>query len=65
MIYVIDDTSDLKDVYLEDIDGFVGSTPECYLVQAWYFYYFSTLNAAKTKARSLGVSDEVRTENNH
>lgn len=59
MIHKVTDTSELKDVYFEDIDALVGSQDEAFLVYTFYFYYYSTLEAAQEKCRSLGVSEEL------
>lgn len=59
MINHITVSSELKDVYFEDIDAPVSSKKECYEILAFYYYYFSTLEAAKQKAKELGISDEL------
>lgn len=61
MIQHITNTKRLHDVYFEDIDALVSSKEECYLVNAFRFYYFSTPDAAKEKARKLGASEEIVT----
>lgn len=60
MIHKVVDTSGLEGVYFDDTDELVGTREECYLVQAWYFHYFSTLESAKEKAQKLGLSQEVK-----
>jgi len=59
MIHHVTDTSELKDVYFEDIDATVGSKKEAYMINVWYFYYFSTLEAAEAKAERLGIGKEL------
>jgi hypothetical protein len=59
MIQKITKTASLKDVYFEDIDGFVASKDVAYLVQSFYFFYFSTPEAAQEKAKKLGLSEAI------
>lgn len=49
----------LKGVYFEDINALVSSKDEAYLVRSFYFFYFSTLEAAKEKSTSLNLSTDV------
>lgn len=59
MIHKIKNTSQLYDVFFEDIDELVNTQEECYLINAWYYYYYSSLSAAKIKAKKIGISQEV------
>lgn len=59
MIHKITDTTGLTDVYFEDIDATVGTKSECYMINRWYFYYFSTIEAAQEKATKLGISTSL------
>jgi hypothetical protein len=63
MIHKITNTKALHDIYFEDIDDVVSSKKECYLINPWVFFYFSTLKAAKVKAKKLGISEEVVNQN--
>jgi len=56
-------TYDLDGVYFEDIDEKVSSKDVCYLITAFKFYYFSTLEAAEEKATSLGIGQLVMDSN--
>ncbi len=60
MIHKITNTKWMGDVYFEDVDKTVSSQDECYLIDVFYFYYFSTLDAAKEKAKKLGISCEMK-----
>lgn len=59
MIHKVTNTKHLHDVYFEDINEVVSCKEEAYLVQVWYYYFFSTLEAAQEKARELGISEEL------
>lgn len=61
MIRKVKDTSAdfLKGVYFEDINELVSNKPEAFLVQSFYFFYYSTAEAAKTKARSIHQSEDI------
>jgi len=59
MIHTVKNTKGLHDVYFEDIDEFVSSKNECYMINIFLLFYFSTLEAAKVKAKKLGISEEV------
>lgn len=61
MIHEITNTENLKDVYFEDKDDVVSSQEKCYLINAWYFFYFSTIESAQEKARKMGISEQVVT----
>ncbi|MFY0656171.1 MAG: hypothetical protein JXR12_05295 [Neptunomonas phycophila] len=59
MIHEITDTSSLDDVYFEDKDDVVASQDVAYLICPFKFYYYSTKEAARTKAQSMGISDQI------
>ncbi|MFT7565862.1 MAG: hypothetical protein ACI846_000148 [Pseudoalteromonas distincta] len=59
MIHKINNTKELNDTYFEDIDALVSSQDEAYLINTFYFFYYSTLESAKKKARSIGISENV------
>lgn len=59
MIKKITDTSGLYDVYFEDVDEIVGGVKECYLICTFYYYYFSTLDAAIKFAEKKNYSTIV------
>jgi hypothetical protein len=59
MIHEITNTKNLRDVYFEDKNDVVSSQEKCYLINAWYFFYFSTIESAQKKAKEMGISDQV------
>ena len=49
----------LKGVYFEDIDALVSTQSEAWLVNAFYFKYFSTWEAAEAFNRKLtGIKNQ-------
>lgn len=47
MIRHIEDTNSIEGVYFEDIDALVSSKSEAWLIVKFYYYYFSTKEAAE------------------
>lgn len=59
MICKITNTTELHDTYYEDIDATVNTKKQCYLINCFYYRYFSTLKAAREFARKRGMSERL------